>query len=78
VACFPARAVAGCSICCLPKETTIVLHIKMMPMWDEKGGNSDQIRGGRTSCVARRFDSFTAQPLSASRPRRPVAPGSAA
>jgi hypothetical protein len=33
VACFPARAVAGCSICCLPKETTINFHIRTMPMW---------------------------------------------
>jgi hypothetical protein len=32
VACFPARAVAGCSICCLPKETTINFHIRMMPI----------------------------------------------
>ena len=31
VACFPARAVAGCSICCLPKETTVDFHIRMMP-----------------------------------------------
>src|SRR5271165_35648 len=34
VACFPARAVAGCYICCLPEETTIGFHIRMMPMWD--------------------------------------------
>ena len=40
VACFPARAVAGCSICCLPKETTIGFHIRMMPMWDAEGGRS--------------------------------------
>ena len=31
------RAVAGCSICCLPKETTIGFHIRMMPMWDAEG-----------------------------------------
>ena len=37
VACFPARAVAGCSICCFPKETTIVFHIRSMPMWDAEG-----------------------------------------
>ena len=37
VACFPARAVAGCSICCLPKKTTVDFHIKMMPMWDAEG-----------------------------------------
>jgi hypothetical protein len=31
------RAVAGCSICCLPKETTIGFHIRMVPMWDAEG-----------------------------------------
>ena len=29
------RAVAGCSISRLPKETTIDFHIRMMPRWED-------------------------------------------
>ena len=45
VACFRARAVAGCSICCLPKETTINFHIRTMPMW-----SGDRHRDCDVSC----------------------------
>ena len=38
-ACFP-RAVAGCFICRLPKETTIGFHIRMVPTW-----SGDRLRG---------------------------------
>src|ERR1039458_5153208 len=42
---FP-RAVAGCSHCCLPKETTIGFHIRTMPMWEVEAASAESIREG--------------------------------
>jgi hypothetical protein len=77
VACFPARAVAGCSICCLPKETTIGFHIKDDAHVEMQRRHSYRC-GENEAVVWRGSVSFTAPPLSASHPHRPVAPGSAA
>ncbi len=53
-ACLRARAVASCPICCLPKETTIALHIRTMPMW-----SGDRLRDFASELAISQYCEYT-------------------
>src|SRR5437899_2906111 len=46
VACFHARAVAGCGDCCLLEQTIIDFSIRMMPMWSGDRQRDRDVRCG--------------------------------